>query len=319
MTNQMRKIVRAIFFSVLFANVLFVVLFFVGTLGFSSWVSFFALGINVASSIWLGLFLLEDKKTEKYFLTKLKTAKDIIRQRNEILSHFYRQSNIPLQYDKNGNIRDIDSILGIAPEYDKDGNLLPTIYEILMIKPLIDENGREIPTVLVVKHLVSRFKTENLEKIAEMKFVRKSDEDEILNEKLNTVVDKKKVVEKKIDAVKKNESSDKKTKFAKYSPGKAVLFNYKTQPQKASGTIDSVRLKDNQKVSPVTINYVGQNQERPIPQQQSANVYRRSGSSFLREANTSNENQQYVYPEVKKTPKADESEDEAKGKGREWE
>lgn len=311
MTNQMRKIVRAIFFTVLAANVLFVVLLFVGSFGFASWITYFALGVNVASSVWLGLFLLDDMKKEKFYISKLKIAKDIIKRRNEILSNFYKQSNIPLQYDKNGNLRDLDSIMGIVSEYDKDGNLLPTIYEILMISPMFDENGREIPTVLVIKHLVTRFKTDNLENLAGMKFIRKPEEGEVLKEGSKAAAIQKKNKEKAKISENKKKSEASKPNFVKYKTTKAVLFNYKLDFEKTPKmNKDRFGKLKNENVSQNSTNVVTPSQRPVVERQpQSQRNFRQSESNFLRGANARREPAEYVYPPVEPDPEEKNKED----------
>lgn len=68
----------------------------------------------------------------------------------------YTLLGIPVQYNKDGTVKDIYQLLGIEPEFDENGKRVPTVYEQLGIQPMFDENGNEIPILFIIKNRVSR-------------------------------------------------------------------------------------------------------------------------------------------------------------------
>lgn len=218
MTTQMRKIIKAIFYITLATNIAFVAIFFVDSIGFYSWISYVSFGLNVATSITLGIIIAKDSKIERLYLKQVKAAKALMDRRNDILMGFYKRYNIPPQYDKNGNLRDLDSLLGLVQEYDQNGKLLPTIYDILGIQPIFDKSGKEVPIVLVIKHVIDKFRSKDLDNFKGMVFVRKPDENELKKLDDNSKVKKLAKVAKLKKEAKKDDKSNSKSKAASLPP-----------------------------------------------------------------------------------------------------
>lgn len=58
-------------------------------------------------------------------------------------------------YLSSNGVLDLFTLLGICPEYDDNGNRLPTVYEQLSIAPKF-VNGKEVPIVFAIKHRASK-------------------------------------------------------------------------------------------------------------------------------------------------------------------
>ena len=58
-------------------------------------------------------------------------------------------------YLSRDGVLDLFTLLGIKPEYDEEGNRVPTVYEQLSIAPLFRDK-KEVPIVFAIKHKVSK-------------------------------------------------------------------------------------------------------------------------------------------------------------------
>lgn len=58
-------------------------------------------------------------------------------------------------YLSSNGVLDLFTLLGIRPEYDDNGNRLPTVYEQLSIAPKF-VNGKEVPIVFAIKHKTTK-------------------------------------------------------------------------------------------------------------------------------------------------------------------
>ena len=70
--------------------------------------------------------------------------------------NFYKQCGISedMYLSRNG-VLDLFSLIGIAPEFDEQGNRIPTVYEQLSIAPVFRDK-HEVPIVFAIKHKVSK-------------------------------------------------------------------------------------------------------------------------------------------------------------------
>ena len=85
--------------------------------------------------------------------------------------NFYKMCGISEDmYLSRKGVLDLFSLIGISPEFDEQGNRLPTVYEQLEIPPVF-RDGKEAPIVFAIKHKVSKvYKPKLEEKIATEKF-----------------------------------------------------------------------------------------------------------------------------------------------------
>lgn len=58
-------------------------------------------------------------------------------------------------YLSSDGVLDLFTLLGIKPEYDENGNRLPTVYEQLEIAPKF-RDGKEVPIIFAIKHKIHR-------------------------------------------------------------------------------------------------------------------------------------------------------------------
>ena len=70
--------------------------------------------------------------------------------------NFYKMCGISedMYLSRNG-VLDLFSLIGIAPEFDEQGNRVPTVYEQLSIAPVFRDK-KEVPIVFAIKHRVSK-------------------------------------------------------------------------------------------------------------------------------------------------------------------
>jgi len=88
---------------------------------------------------------------------KIKKTKTTIKETESTGNYktdLYTLLGIPVQYNKDGTIKDIYDLLGIEPVYDDKGNRVLTVYELLEIMPKFNNKGEEIPTVIAIKNRV---------------------------------------------------------------------------------------------------------------------------------------------------------------------
>ena len=80
--------------------------------------------------------------------------------------NFYKSCGISedMYLSRNG-VLDLFTLLGISPEFDDDGNRLPTVYEQLEIPPVFS-CGEEVPIVFAIKHKVEKInKSPNIDNL----------------------------------------------------------------------------------------------------------------------------------------------------------
>ncbi len=136
-------------------------------------------GIVVASI--LGFLIYQYKKSKK----KVQPAKEEEKTYEQKLVDFYGLLGIPVQYEKDGTIKDPYKLIGIKPVYDEKGNLMPTIYERLGFLPRFDKEGREIPTVFSIKNRVRRIARADMnDRVLIRKLSEKEMEEKIIRDML---------------------------------------------------------------------------------------------------------------------------------------
>lgn len=151
------------------------------------------------------------------------------------LIDFYGRLGIPVQYNKDGSIQNPYTLLGLEPEFDENGNLLPTIYEKIGMMPRFTKDGKEIPTVFAIKNRAKRIAKVDLNnRVLTRKLTDKEKEDllikDLLKKKLeeaekNGDVDKQDAIKKIVASkqVKREpEISVKPVKYGRPAAGKAV-------------------------------------------------------------------------------------------------
>ena len=109
----------------------------------------------IAFSILLCLCCFLLVKTHKKLKQKNKEQENVQSTGNYI-EDLYTVLGIPVQYNKDGSIKDLYDLLGIEPVYDEKGNRVLTIYELLGLMPKFNDKGEELPTVSVIKNRVGR-------------------------------------------------------------------------------------------------------------------------------------------------------------------
>lgn len=89
--------------------------------------------------------------------------------------NFYKLCGISEDmYLSQDGVKDLFSLLGIVPEYDENGNRLPTVYEQLSIAPKF-RDGKEVPIIFSIKHKASKInKTPKIES-GSFKYVEKTE------------------------------------------------------------------------------------------------------------------------------------------------
>ena len=85
--------------------------------------------------------------------------------------NFYQMCGITEDmYLSRTGVKDLFSLIGISPEFDEQGDRVPTVYEQLQIAPVFREE-KEVPIVFAIKHKVSKIhKPTSDDKISSEKF-----------------------------------------------------------------------------------------------------------------------------------------------------
>lgn len=85
--------------------------------------------------------------------------------------NFYKMCGISEDmYLSRKGVLDLFSLIGISPEFDEQGNRIPTVYEQLEIAPMF-RDGKEVPIVFAIKHKISKVhKSKPEDKISTDKF-----------------------------------------------------------------------------------------------------------------------------------------------------
>lgn len=156
----------------------------------------------------------------------------------------YAVLGIPVQYNKDGSVKDIYELLGIEPIFDENGNRILTIYELLGVMPKFDSNGKEIPMVTVIKNRVGRIaRVDVSDRVLTRKLTDEEKEAlairEMLTQKLKEAeeqgdVQKQKAIKSVIKSNKKNEAAPE-VKTASYKLSDKVSDPLKMTVLKASG------------------------------------------------------------------------------------
>lgn len=77
-------------------------------------------------------------------------------------------------YLSSSGVLDLFTLLGIRPEYDKNGERLPTVYEQLSIAPKFVD-GKEVPIVFAIKHKASKISKNQTLKDVKFTYSEKKD------------------------------------------------------------------------------------------------------------------------------------------------
>ena len=184
---------------------------------------------------------------------KLKKEKDKqkIVSTGDYKTDLYEALGIPVQYNKDGTVKDIYDLLGIAPVYDENGNRVLTVYELLGIVPKFDEDGNEIPFVFVVKNGVKRVaKVDLSSRVLTRKLTDAEKEELLIRETLKQKLSeaeqsgdkqKKESIKKALEKPKKQEEKKEEYKPIKYTVGKGgkAISNVKLGKGLDLGNIDN--------------------------------------------------------------------------------
>lgn len=117
------------------------------------WLFLGLLGVSVAV-VCVCVFLIS-KLLKKIKLSQISKQKANVSSGNYMLD-IYNLLGVAPQYNKDGTLKSIYEILQIKPIYDENGNRVYTVYELLGLAPLIGADGKEIPRVFAIKNRVGR-------------------------------------------------------------------------------------------------------------------------------------------------------------------
>jgi len=164
-------------------------------------------------------------------LKSLQVKKEDIKTSGDYNTDLYGLLGIPLQYNKDGSVKDIYELLGIMPEYDENGKRILTIYEMLGIAPKFNEKGEEIPLVFVIKNGVKRIaKVDLSSRVLTRKLTEEEKEALIIKETLQKKLSeaqetgdkqKEEAIKKVLKTEKKQVKKDSEYKPVKYTVGKS--------------------------------------------------------------------------------------------------
>ena len=164
MTNQMKNLLFTLLILSYSSLAVGVILFVVGGLEYESFICYVVFGLEVPLCISLQLLYTAVLRKELELKSKINYAKTLLELREGAKLKFYKDNGIKPKYNKDGTLMSPDEFIGILTKLDKDGKLEKSIYEILGIMPQFDEFGNEIPYVVIIKHLIEKFKTSGLDK-----------------------------------------------------------------------------------------------------------------------------------------------------------
>lgn len=169
------------------------------------------------------------KKIKKMALEAKK--KNAMETTGNYMLDIYNLLGIPPQYNKDGTLKNVYELLGIEPMYDEKGNRILTPYELLGFLPKFDQNGKEIPAFYVIKNRIGRIAKVGLSTaFLTRKLSKEEEEQKIIRETLEKQLkeaeakkeDKKAALIKKVIANKKKD--DKKKADKKKGGGGTVKF-----------------------------------------------------------------------------------------------
>lgn len=207
------------------------------------WIFLTCFSVLLAVDVVLIVFLCRLAKKMK--LAKINAKTDIESTGNYMLD-IYGILGIEPQYDKDGNLINIYDLLHIKPIYDDNGERVLTVYEILGISPIITKEGKEIPAYYVIKNRVGSIAKVSLSTaFLTRKLTPEEEEQKLIRETLKQKLDeaqktgdkaKEKAIQKAIKAKEKPKSKEKSEKAPTYKPAKAPDFKRpKIEGVKATG------------------------------------------------------------------------------------
>ena len=164
MTNQMKKLLFTLLIFSYSSLAVGVILFIIGGLEYESFICYVIFGLEIPLCVSLQLLYMVVLRKELELKSKINYAKTLLNLREGAKLKFYKDNGIKPKYNKDGTLMSPDEFIGILTKLDKDGKLEKSIYEILGIMPQFDEFGNEIPYVVIIKHLIEKFKTGGLDK-----------------------------------------------------------------------------------------------------------------------------------------------------------
>lgn len=214
-------------------------------------------------------------------------------------------------YEFDGTVYELYLLLGIEPQYDKDGYRIKTINELLKVKPLYTVDGYEVPRVLVVKNRVKKLRVIHKNRLTykKFKYKRKRKENIIngMDEEFLIYLDKvireypkkfargSKVMLKKVNKVSKKYIATKVAKGSEVSlRTKKVLKNRPPLPKKPVKSKDlknitllSVKTGKNLPIS--KIKFSKKNQKKITSAKSKAKIKSINKGSISKNANTKSE------------------------------
>ncbi len=186
------------------------------------------------------------KIVKKIKISKI-NAKTSVKATGNYMLDVYGVLGIEPQYDKDGNLINIYDLLHIKPIYDDNGERVLTIYELLGTTPRFDKEGKEIPSYFVIKNRVGRFAKVSLSTaFLTRKLTPEEEEQKLIRETLKQKLDeaqkagdngKEKAIKKAINAKDKakSKSASKPEKTPSYKGAGTVKFVKKPDLEKKSG------------------------------------------------------------------------------------
>lgn len=184
------------------------------------------------------------KIVKKIKISKM-NAKTSVKSTGNYMLDIYGVLGIEPQYDKDGNLINIYDLLHIKPIYDDNGERVLTIYELLGITPRFDKEGKEIPSYFVIKNRVGKFAKVSLSTaFLTRKLTPEEEEQKLIRETLKQKLDeaqkagdkgKEKAIKKAINA------KDKAKSKSASKPEKATPF--KGAP--AADFVKKIEIKSN--------------------------------------------------------------------------
>lgn len=205
--------------------------------------------------------------TKKMKLAKINAKTDVKSTGNYMLD-IYGILGIEPQYDKDGNLINIYDLLHIKPIYDDNGERVLTVYELLGIVPQINKEGKEIPAYFMIKNRIGSIAKVSLSTaFLTRKLTPEEEEQKLIRETLKQKLDeaqktgdksKEKAIKKAIKEKSKPKSKPKASTAPTYKPAGAPGFK-----RQAVGKSNSVQIPsfgggnkksggDNKKVGAVT-------------------------------------------------------------------
>ena len=215
MTNQMKKIliVCLILSYVSFAGLTIVLV--ASGFTFRYVISYVFLAISAVLCAYFQYLQLLIMKQDEEFADQIFYAKKLLQLREMAKLRFYKSRGLEPKYNEDGTIMEPDKFIGILTKLDEEGHLEKSIYEILGIEPVFDKSGKEVPAIIVLKHLMKKPRTSNIEGIKGItkKMVAKGTGEATKNTDKNK--DEKKVVQSTPNKEEKKKA-DQPVVYAKY-------------------------------------------------------------------------------------------------------